>query len=128
GTRTRPPAEMLSDTDSLIRRVKRRAFAIGAVGVLVAFAAGPRSGVSLTICGAVVISSFLVLEKVTERLVPGRRRPSWRMLTPLLLVTVASFALLGLVLLRWKGFDPIAGAFGLSLVVLAIIPELWRRR
>ena len=118
----------MSDTDSLIRRVKLRAFVIAAVGVLVAFAVGARQGVSLTICAAVVVSSFLVLEKATERLVPSRRKPGWRALIPLLLVTVASFVLLGVVLLRWKGFDPIAGACGLSAVVLAIIPELWTRR
>ena len=118
----------MTDVDALILRVKRRAFAIAAVGVLVAFVVGVRQGASLTICAAVVVSSFLVLEKATERLVPSRRRPGWRTLTPLLLVTVASFTLLGVVLLRWKRFDPIAGACGLSVVVLAIIPELWTRR
>jgi hypothetical protein len=118
----------LTDTDSLIRRVELRAFAIAGVGVVIAFLVGARQGVSLTICAAVVLSSFLVLEKATERLVPSRRKPGWRVLAPLLLVTIASFALLGVVLLRWKGFDPIAGAGGLSAVVLAIIPELWTRR
>jgi hypothetical protein len=112
----------------VVERVKRRALAIGAAAVLVAFAFGARRGVSLTICAAVVISSFLVLEKATERIVSRSEKPRWRTLAPLLLVTAGSFVLLGLVLWRWKGFDPVAGAVGLSVVVLAIIPELWRRR
>jgi hypothetical protein len=113
--------------DLVIRRVKRRAFAIGAVGIVAGFAFGPRSGASLTICAAVVISSFLVLEKATERLVPGTGKAGFRTLVPLLLTTLASFALLGVVLWRWKGFDPVAGAAGLSVVVLAVVPELFRR-
>jgi hypothetical protein len=113
--------------DALIRRVRGRAFAIAGAEVLGAFFFGPAAGVSLTICAAVVISSFLVLEKATERLVPRQEKPGWHTLAPLLAVTVASFALLGLVLWRWKGFDPVAGALGLSVVVLSIIPELWRR-
>jgi hypothetical protein len=101
---------------------------IAAVGILAAFAVSPRRGASLTICAAVVISSFLALEKVTDRLIPRQERPGWRTLGPLLLVTALSFAVLGVVLWRWKGFDPVAGALGLSVVVLAIIPELWSRR
>jgi len=46
----------------------------------------------------------------------------------LLLVTIASLVLLGVVLWRWKGFDPVAGAVGLSVVVLAVVPELWERK
>jgi hypothetical protein len=82
----------------------------------------------LTIAAAVVIFSFLALEKLIERLVPQQKRPDARSLGPLLLVTLASFALLGVVLLRWKEFDPVAGAVGLSVVVLAVIPELWERK
>ncbi len=118
----------MSDIDAVIRRVKRRAFVLGAVGILAGFLFGVRAGVSLTICAAVVISSFLVLEKATERLVPGAGKAGLRTLIPLLLVTLASFALLGAVLLRWKGFDPVAGAAGLSVVVLAVVPELFSRR
>jgi Kef-type K+ transport system membrane component KefB len=118
----------MTDADSVIPRVKRRAFLVAGVAILGAFLFGVRRGASLTICAAVVISSFLALEKVLERLDPGRARPGLRTLVSLLLVTVASFVLLGVVLWRWKGFDPVAGAFGLSVVVLAIIPELWTRR
>jgi hypothetical protein len=118
----------VTDIDAVIRRVKRRSYAIAAVGILAAFAFGVRAGLSLTICAAVVVSSFLVLEKATERLVPGSGRVEWRTLIPLLLVTLASFALLGAVLWRWKGFDPVAGAAGLSVVVLAVVPELFVRR
>ena len=114
--------------EEAIRRIKRRAYGIAAACILAAFALGPREGASLTICAAVVISSFLALEKAIERLAPGRAKPGWRTLIRLLLVTVASFGLLGVVLWRWKGFHPVAGAVGLSVVVLAVIPELWRRR
>jgi hypothetical protein len=61
-----------------------------------------------------------------DRLVPRGERSGLRTLMPLLLVTGGSFALLSLVLWRWKGFDPVAGAVGLSVVVLAIVPETWR--
>jgi preprotein translocase subunit Sss1 len=115
----------LSDTAAVVLRVKRRAFAITAVVVLAAFLVSPRAGASLTICASVVLSSFLVLEKATHRIASTAAKPRWKTLVPLLLVTAVSFALLGLVLWRWKGFEPIAGAIGLSVVVIAIIPELW---
>ena len=118
----------MSDTEAVVGRVKRRAWIIAGVGTLAAFAVEPRRGASLTICGAVVISSFLALEKVIERLSPRGDRPAWRDLVPILIVTAASFAVLGVVLWRWRGFDPVAGALGLSVVVLAIVPELWRGR
>jgi hypothetical protein len=118
----------VSDAESVVARVKRRSFLVAGAAIAGAFLLGPRRGASLTICAAVVISSFLALEKILERLDPGRAKPGFRTLVPLLLVTVASFALLGVVLWRWKGFDPVAGAVGLSVVVLAIIPELWARR
>jgi len=97
------------------------------VAALAAFLLSPRAGVSLTICAAVVIFSFLVLEKTTNR-IGSTSAPRWKTLVPLLLVTAGSFVLLGLVLWRWTRFDPIAGAVGLSVVVLAVIPELWRGR
>jgi len=116
-------------TDEVIRRVKRRAFVLAALGIAAGFAFGVRTGVSLTICAAVVISSFLALEKLIDRLAPGPGgRSERRKLVPLILVTLSSFALLGLVLWKWKGFDPAAGAAGLSVVVLAIVPEVWSRR
>jgi len=118
----------MSLDDAVVTRVKRRVYIVGGVCTLGAFLFGWRHGASLTICAAVVISSFLALEKLLERLDPGRAKPGFRTLVPLLLVTMASFALLGVVLWRWKGFDPAAGAVGLSVVVLAIIPEVWARR
>jgi hypothetical protein len=120
-----------SSTEELVRRVKKRVFVIAAVGIAAAFAFGVRPGVSLTICAAVVVSSFLALEKLIDRLAPGPGGRSERRtlrLVPLILVTLSSFALLGLVLWKWKGFDPAAGAAGLSVVVLAIVPEVWSRR
>lgn len=116
-----------SGIEALVRRVRRRAIALGVVSGGAAFVVGWRTGVSLTICAAVVIFSFLVLEKLTERLVPRQANPGIRTLLPLLLVTAGSFALLALVLWRWKGFDPVAGAVGLSVVVLAVVPEVWRK-
>ena len=116
-------------TDEVIRRVKRRAFVLAALGIAAGFAFGVRTGVSLTICAAVVISSFLALEKLIDRLAPGPGgRSERRRLVPLILVTLSSFVLLGVVLWKWKGFDPAAGAAGLSVVVLAIVPEVWARR
>jgi len=115
--------------DDVVPRVKRRAFILGAIGAVAAFAWGARPGLSLTICAAVVISSFLALEKLIGRVGPGRDgRLERRKLIPLILVTVSSFVLLGLVLWKWKGFVPVAGAAGLSVVVLAIVPEVWARR
>ena len=93
--------------------------------MLVAFLLGWRSGVSLTIGAAVVIFSFLAFEKLTERLVHRQTKSNFRRLIPLLLVTLGSLVLLTVVLLRWKGFDPVAGAAGLSVVVVAVVPELW---
>ena len=52
----------MSEMDAIILRVRRRAIVLGAVAALGAFALGSRAGASLTICAAVVISSFLVLE------------------------------------------------------------------
>ena len=114
----------MSDVDLVIGRVRRRAFLLGALAIAGAFAFGWRSGVSLTIAAAVVILSFLVLEQLTERLVP-QTRTGFRNLAPLLLVTAASLAGFGIVLFRWREFDPVAGAVGLSLMVLAIVPEVW---
>jgi hypothetical protein len=45
---------------------------------------------------------------------------------PVLLVTASGLVLLGLVF-PWKAFDPVAGLVGLSVVVLAIGAEVFRR-
>jgi hypothetical protein len=116
-----------SGIDTLIGRVRRRALVLAGIGIAAGFAFRWRSGLSLTITAAVVIFSFLVLEKLTERLVPRQAKPGLRAVLPLLLVTAASFVLLALVLWRWKGFDPVAGAAGLSVVVLAVVPEIWKK-
>ncbi len=113
------------DTDAMIRRIRLRALVIGAAASAAAFAIGWRAGVSLTISALVVIFSFLVLEKLTGRLVPRSEKPRLRTLAPLLLVTAGSLALLMIVLWRWKRFEPVAGAVGLSVVVVAVVPELW---
>jgi drug/metabolite transporter (DMT)-like permease len=113
------------DIDSVIRRVRWRSFAIAGVAAAVAFAFGWQTGVSLTIAAVVVIFSFLVLEKLTAHLIPHQERPRLRTLAPLLLVTAGSLVLLTIVLWRWRGFDPVAGAAGLSVVVAAVVPELW---
>jgi hypothetical protein len=115
----------MSDADLVIGRVRRRVFVLGALAIAGAFAFGWRSGVSLTIAAAVVILSFLALEKLTERLVPQQKPTGFRNLAPLLLVTAASLTGFGIVLFRWREFDPVAGAVGLSLMVLAIVPEVW---
>ncbi len=109
-----------------IRRIRVRSCWIGAVLSAGAFLFGWRHGVTLTICAAVVIFSFLVFEKLTVRLVTPREKWRIRALLPLLLVTAAAVALL-LVVFHWKAFDPIAGAVGLSTVVLAIGAEIFRK-
>jgi ATP synthase I subunit len=118
----------MSEMETVVGRVRRRAYVLAAVAIAAAFFIGWRSGLSLTITAAVVIFSFLALEKLIERLVPQQKKPGIRSLALLLMVTVASLVLLGIVLWRWKGFDPVAGAVGLSVVVLAVVPELWERK
>jgi hypothetical protein len=112
--------------EAVLRRIRVRSIAIGAILSAAAFLLRWQSGVSLTIAAAVVILSFLVLEKLTERLVPPQAKKGISALLPLLLVTAAGLGLLGLVL-RWKAFDPVAGVVGLSVVVLAIGAEIFRR-
>jgi hypothetical protein len=111
---------------AVIRRIRVRSVWIGVVLSAGAFLFGWRRGVTLTICAAVVIFSFLIFEKLTVRLVTPQEKWRIRALLPLLLVTAAAVALL-LVVFHWKAFDPIAGAIGLSTVVLAIGAEIWSK-
>ena len=113
--------------DAVVGRVRRRSYVLAGLGVAGGFVVSARSGLSLTIAAAVVIFSFLVLEKLTDRLGPRQAKPRLRTLFPLLAVTGGSFVLLALVLWRWKNFDAVAGAIGLSVVVLAVVPEVWRK-
>ena len=110
--------------DPIIRRIRVRSIFIAAALAVGALFFSWRAAVSLTIAAAVVIFSFLVLEKLTERLVPPQEKKGFRAVLPLLLVTIAGAAALGIALLRWRGFEPIAGVAGLSVVVLAIGAEL----
>ncbi len=116
----------MSAEEAVIRRIRVRSCWIGAILSLGAFLFGWRRGVTLTICAAVVIFSFLVFEKLTARLVTPREKWRIRAILPLLLVTAAAVGLL-LVVLHWKAFDPVAGAVGLSSVVLAIGAEIFHR-
>src|SRR6266545_2242642 len=123
------PAEAgteMTQEGAVIRRIRVRSVWICVVLSAGAFLFGWRRGVSLTICASVVIFSFLVFEKLTGRLVASREKWKVRALVPLLLVTAASIALL-VVALHWKAFDPIAGAIGLSAVVLAIGGEIFEK-
>jgi hypothetical protein len=112
--------------EGVVRRIRVRSCWIGGTLSAGAFLFGWKRGVTLTICAAVVIFSFLVFEKVTVRLVTPRERWRIRALLPLLLVTAAAVGLL-LVVFHWKAFDPVAGAVGLSSVVLAIGAEIFHR-
>ena len=114
----------MTPDEAILRRIRTRAVWIAAGGALVALLFGWRAAVSLTIAAAVVIFSFLVLEKLTERLVPPQEKKGLKAVLPLLLVTAAAAALLGIALLRWRGFEPVAGMAGLSVVVMAIGAEL----
>jgi hypothetical protein len=117
----------VNSDDALLRRIRIRSIVIAAAGAVGAFLFGWRAAVSLTIAAAVVIFSFLVLEKLTERLVPPQEKKGFRAVLPLLLVTGAGAAALGIALLRWKGFEPIAGMAGLSVVVVSVGAELLRK-
>ena len=119
---------MIAEADAVVARVRKRAIALAALGIVAASVIHWQAGVSLTIGAAVVIFSFLVLERLTERLLPRQQRKPSRTLIPLLLVTGASVALLSAVLWKWREFDPIAGAIGLSVVVLSVMGEALRRR
>ena len=110
--------------DRIIRRIRVRAISIAVVLAVGAFFFSWRAAVSLTIAATVVIFSFLVLEKLTERLVPPQEKKGFRAVLPLLLVTIAGAVALGIALVRWRGFEPVAGLAGLSVVVLAIGAEL----
>jgi hypothetical protein len=113
--------------DPVLQRIRTRSIGIAVALAIGAFAGfGWQSGVTLTICSAVVIFSFLVFEKLTERF--GNQSPprSSRTVIPLLLVTaVAVILLVGI--FRWNAFKPVAGVIGLSTVVLAIGAEVLRR-
>jgi hypothetical protein len=113
--------------EALIRRIRVRSITIAIAAAAGALFFGWRAAVSLTIAAAVVIFSFLVLEKLTERLVPPQEKKGFRAVLPLLLVTGAGAAALGIALVRWKGFEPVAGMAGLSVVVLAIGAEVLRK-
>lgn len=116
----------MTQEGAVVRRIRDRSVWIGGILSAGAFLLGWKRGVSLTICAAVVIFSFLVFEKLTDRLVAPPERWKIRAILPLLLVTAAAVGLL-LVVLHWKAFDPVAGAVGLSAVVLAIGGEIFRR-
>lgn len=116
----------MTQDEAVIRRIRVRAAWIGGILSAGAFFFGWKRGLSLTICAAVVIFSFLVFERLTVRLVAPRERWKIRAILPLLLVTAAAVGLL-LVVFHWKAFDPIAGAIGLSAVVLAIGGEIFER-
>ena len=115
-----------SGEQAVLGRIRVRAIWIGGVLSAGAFLFGWRRGVTLTICAAVVIFSFLVFEKLTVRLVTPREKWRIRAVLPLLLVTAAAVGLL-LVVFHWRAFDPIAGAVGLSTVVLAIGAEVFHK-
>lgn len=116
----------MTPDEAAVRRIRTRAIGFGALLSAAAFLVGWKAGVSLTICAAVVIFSFLVYEKLTERLAVPRAQGGFRSTLLLLLVTGVAVALL-IVVLRWKAFEPIAGLLGLSAVVLAIVAEIFER-
>lgn len=118
---------MIGAEDRALHRIRTRSMGIAAIGAVAALFFDWRAAVSLTIAAAVVIFSFLVLEKLTERLVPPQEKKGLGAVLPLLLVTGAGAAALGIALLRWRGFEPVAGMAGLSVVVLAIGAELLNR-
>jgi hypothetical protein len=119
---------VIGSEDRILHRIRTRSIGIAVAGAVGALFFSWRAAVSLTIAATVVIFSFLVLEKLTERLVPPQEKKGFRAVLPLLLVTGAGAAALGIALLRWRGFEPVAGMAGLSVVVLAIGAELLSRK
>ena len=117
----------MTGEDRILRRIHRRAIAFTTLCAAVACAFDWRAGLSLTIGAAVVISSLLVLEKLTERLVPPQAKHGIRALVPFLLVTAASVLLLGVAAFRWKGFSLAGGAAGVSVAVAAVVLEGFER-
>ncbi len=117
--------------ERLVREIRWLSIAFGAAGSAAAWlVGGPAAALSLTISAAVVIVSFLVLEKVTAWLVVPRSGLRVRD------VAVPAGEFLGLLLIlagifQWKGFRVVAGLAGFSVVVAAIlvetVRELWRR-
>jgi uncharacterized membrane protein len=116
----------LTPDEASLRRIRTRSIGIGAILSAGAFLVKWQTGLSLTICAAVVIFSFLVFEKLTDRPTAQQARGGTRRKLRLLLVTGAS-ALLLVVVLRWKAFEPVAGFLGLSTVVLGIVAEIFER-
>ena len=106
-----------------LRRIHRRAVIFTTLSAVVVSFYNWRVAVSLTIAAAVVVFSVLVLEKLTERLVPPQAKSGFRRLVPFLLVTAASVLLLGVAAFRWKDFSLAGGAFGISVVVAAVVLE-----
>lgn len=113
----------MTGEDRILRRIELRAIAFTTLSAAVACAFNWRAALSLTIGAAVVISSLLVLEKLTVRLVPPQEKHGIRALVPFLLVTGVSVLLLGVAAFRWKGFSMAAGAAGVSAAVAAIVLE-----
>jgi hypothetical protein len=116
----------MTPEEASLRRIRTRSIGIGAILSAGAFLVGWPAGVSLTICAAVVIFSFLVFEKLTGRLTTQQGGGGKRGMLLLLLVTGVAGLLL-VVVLRWKAFEPVAGFLGLSAVVLGIVLEIFER-
>ena len=75
----------MSGEEVVLRRMKRRAILFTSLSALVVSAFNWRAALSLTMAAAVVICSLLVLEKLTERLVPPQAKHGIRALVPFLL-------------------------------------------
>lgn len=109
-----------SAEEAMLRAIRTKAILLTAAGVAVALPAfGPRAAVSLTIAATIVILSFLGIEKATGKILKPR---TGMRLSDFLFPVGGFLALLLLVglLLRWRGFDRIAGLAGFSVVVVAI--------
>jgi len=119
----------MSEDRAALKRMERRAAVFTTLSALAVSIYDWRAAVSLTIAAAVVIFSLLVLEKLTERLVPSQAKHGIRTLVPFLLVTAASALLLGVAAFRWKGFSLAGGVAGVTVPVAAVVMEgLFRRR
>ena len=118
----------MTSPDEVLRRIKRTALLLAAAGALLAgVLRGPRSALSLTAGAALVIFSFYFLERITGKILVPRigMRLSDFLVPAGGLVVVAAVVV---AMLRWKGFDLLAGLVGFSVIVLAIGVEALRQQ
>ena len=125
-TVTNAPESAPAPEERILRRIRRTAIALAAIGAGAAGALrGGAAALSLTAAAGLVIFSFYFLERITAKILVPRigMRLSDFMVPAVGFLAVAAILL---AMLRWKRFDLLAGVIGFSVVVLAIGVEALR--